>query len=181
MTDATGGTPVATRTAVVVVVSAASAAVDQHRAQLDRAASWGVPPHVTVLYPFVPPAEIDDGDVAKLRAAARSLPAFDVTFARTAWFDEDVVYLAPEPAEPFRRLTRAVHEAFPLYPPYGGEFDDLAPHLTVGQLGTVDQRRAAEAAVQRHLPLTTRVDHLTLLAGSDAPMSWRVLHELPLA
>ena len=177
MTDAP---PVATRSAVVVVVPAAAAAVDQHRAQLDRAASWGVPPHVTVLYPFVPPAEIDDADVARLRTAARAVPAFDATFARTGWFDEDVVYLAPEPAEPFRRLTRAVHAAFPLYPPYGGEFDDLTPHLTVGHLGTVDQRRAAEAAVQRHLPLATRVDRLTLLVGSEAPMSWRVLRELPL-
>jgi 2'-5' RNA ligase len=181
MTDATTGTPTATRAAVLVLVPAASAAVDEHRAHLDRAASWGVPPHVTVLYPFVDPAEIDDDVVARLRAAARTVPAFDASFARTAWFGDEVVWLAPEPAEPFRQLTSAVHTEFPRYPPYAGEFDEPVPHLTVGHLGTVDQRRAAEAAVQRHLPLMTRVDRLTLLAGSDAPMSWRVLHELPLA
>ena len=36
-------------------------AVGPFRARYDRAAAWGVPAHVTVLYPFLPPSRIDDG------------------------------------------------------------------------------------------------------------------------
>jgi len=32
----------------------------EHRAHLDMAASWGVPAHVSVVHPFVPPADVDD-------------------------------------------------------------------------------------------------------------------------
>ena len=44
-----------TESAVIVAVPAAEPAVRAHRQQFDRAAAWGVPAHVTVLYPFVPP------------------------------------------------------------------------------------------------------------------------------
>jgi len=41
------------------------------------------------------------------------------------------VYLAPEPAQPFRRLTLALFDRFPEHPPYGGAFDDVVPHLSL--------------------------------------------------
>lgn len=44
-----------TQTAVIVPVPAAEALVGSHRRRLDRAAGWGVPAHVTVLYPFLHP------------------------------------------------------------------------------------------------------------------------------
>jgi hypothetical protein len=44
-----------TESALVVVVPEAEAAVNAHRRRLDPAAAWGVPAHVTVLYPFAPP------------------------------------------------------------------------------------------------------------------------------
>ena len=50
----------ATETALLVEVPAADAAVARHREILDLAAGWGVPAHLTVLYPFVPPAQLDD-------------------------------------------------------------------------------------------------------------------------
>jgi hypothetical protein len=36
------------------------------------------------------------------------------------WFGQEVVWLVPQPAGPFRALTRAVAAAFPDYPPYDG-------------------------------------------------------------
>jgi hypothetical protein len=36
--------------------TAGEPAVSRHRARLDRAAAWGVPAHVTILYPFVTPS-----------------------------------------------------------------------------------------------------------------------------
>lgn len=172
--------PEPTRSAVVVVVTEAEPVVSRHRRRLDRAAGWGVPAHVTVVYPFVPPADVDDDVLARLAAAVASVPAFSCTLARTAWFGEEVVYLAPEPAGPFRALTRAVEDAFPAYPAYGGQFAEPVPHLTLAHLGTLGDRRAAEAAVALLLPVTASVDRVTLLTGSEEPDSWRVAHEMPL-
>ncbi len=175
--------PVPTQTAVLALLPAADPVVGQHREHLDRAAAWGVPAHVTVIYPFVAPGDVDDELVARLGGAVGAVPAFDVTFPRTAWFGDDVLWLAPEPAQPFCDLTAAVFAAFPDHPPYGGAFDGSAPHLTVGErrLADLAALQRAETDVCEHLPLTAHVDRVQLLAGSDAPGSWTVLRELPLS
>lgn len=91
-----------------------------------------------------------------------------------------MLWLAPEPAEPFRALTEAVVEAFPGFPPYGGAFAEVVPHLTVGDTGTPEDLRAAEREVSAGLPVETHVDRAHLLAGTDRPDAWHVLAELPL-
>ena len=40
-------------------------------------------------------------------------------------------YLAPDPPEPFSRLTEAIVERWPDYPPYEGIHETVIPHLTV--------------------------------------------------
>ena len=55
-------------------------------------------------------------------------------FERTGRFP-GVVWLAPEPAEPFIALTELLAAAFPDHPPYEGAHDEIVPHLTLG-LGT---------------------------------------------
>ena len=44
-----------TESAVLVPIPAAERVVSTHRSRLDGAAALGVPAHVTVLFPFVPP------------------------------------------------------------------------------------------------------------------------------
>ena len=184
--DHAGSVPLPTQTAVVVPVPAAEPVVAAHRQRLDLSAEWGVPAHVTVLYPFVPPGDVQ-ASLAALAAAVRLVPAFDCTFATTGWFARDVLWLAPDPAEPFRRLTRAVWSAFPDHPPYAGQHDGSAPHLTVGERAVGEQRglgtdalTRAEADVLGGLPVQQRVDHALLLAGAPEPGSWRTLHRFPL-
>jgi 2'-5' RNA ligase len=174
--------PAATRTAVVVTVPEAERVVAQHRERFDPAASWGVPAHVTVLFPFVDPATLDDPQVRRLAEAVRTVPAFDCSFTRTRWFDQDVLWLAPEPDQPFRSLTTAVWQAFPEHPPYGGEYADLAPHLTVGQRADGDgaELAAVEPLVSGLLPVSTYVDRVHVLAGTPGERSWRTIHELEL-
>jgi hypothetical protein len=104
----------AAQSAVLVPVPEAERAVGGHRHRLDRAAARGVPAHVTVLYPFVPPSAITATVIAGLAGAVGSVSAFECEFAATAWFGEEVVWLAPRPDEPFRALTRAVSAAFPI-------------------------------------------------------------------
>ena len=173
----------ARETAVVVAVPVAEPLVGEHRRRLDPAAAWGVPAHVTVLYPFVDPAVVDDGVLARLAAAVGSVAAFGCTFSDCDWFDEDVLWLAPDPTTPFVALTRAVWSAFPAHPPYGGEFTDLTPHLTVAQRGPggVPELRAIETEVRLGLPIGVRIDRAVLIAGSPEPDSWRTVVELPLA
>lgn len=175
-------TTVPTQTAVTVPVPAADAVVGMHRLHMDRAAAWGVPAHVTVLYPFLPPDEVDESALAELSAAMASVPPFDCTFANTGWFGTQVLWLAPQPSEPLRQLTIAVCSAFPDYPPYEGQYDGITPHLTVAEraLGGPGALEAAEAAVRAELPVTQHIAHALLIAGSQQPGSWRTLHRLPL-
>jgi 2'-5' RNA ligase len=174
--------PAPTETAVIAAVPAAEPLVSVHRQQLDPAASWGVPAHVTVLYPFVAPEAITDDLITTLGAAVRPVNAFDCRFVRTRWFDRNVLWLDPEPAQPFRQLTAAVWRAFPQYPPFGGAYADLIPHLTVAQQRVADLPTllAVERTVQSGLPLTARIESLLLIAGAPALNSWRVVNELRL-
>lgn len=169
-----------TESAVLVLVPEAESAVASYRADLDAAAGLGVPAHVTVLYPFVPPERVNDAVISALRSAVRSVAAFDVTFARLRWFDRSVLWLAPEPAEPFLSLTAAVRRAFPGYEPYGGEITDVVPHLTVGLDQAGDVLESASRAIEPSLPVTARVSTAVLMQGSLQPRSWRVVADLPL-
>ena len=173
----------ATQTAVLVLVPEAEAAVGQHRAHLDVAASWGVPAHLSVVYPFAPPADVDDHALASLSAAIGTVPGFDCVFARTEWFGDDVLWLAPDPDTPFRQLTTAVVAAFPAHQPYGGIYDEPVPHLTIGErrLGSAEQLDAAERSVREHLPVRARVDRAVLLAGRPEHASWKPVAEFRLA
>lgn len=172
----------ATETAVLVLVPEAEAAVAEHRAHLDMAASWGVPAHMSVIYPFVPPADVDDDVLARLAGAVGTVRAFDCEFRRTEWFGADVLWLAPEPDAPLRELVGAVVREFPAHLPYGGLYDEPIPHLTVGELrlGSTAELGAAERAVHAHLPIRARIDRAVLLAGRPERGSWRPVAEFRL-
>lgn len=172
----------ATETAVLVLVPEAENAVAEHREHLDLAASWGVPAHLSVVYPFVPPADVDDGVLAALAAAIGTVPGFDCAFPRTEWFGDDVLWLAPEPDAPFRELIAAVVAAFPAHQPYGGMYDEPVPHLTVGELrlGSAAELAAAERSVRAQLPIAARVDRAVLLAGRPERASWQPVAEFRL-
>lgn len=169
-----------TESAVIVAVPEAEGVVGPHRAGLDRAATWGVPAHVTVLYPFVPPAKIDDRVIRALADALQTVPAFGITFPRVAWFGDEVVWLAPEPGQPFRELISVVSARFPDYPPYRGTHAELIPHLTIGDKAPVEALRAAAEAVEPHLPIEAYIRTALVMQGSDAPGSWQTVTELSL-
>jgi 2'-5' RNA ligase len=171
----------ATETALIVAVPEVEEAVGGWRASLDRAAGWGVPAHVTVLFPFRAPARIDDDVLAALRETIATVPRFEVTFGHVEWFGRTVVWLAPRPDRPFRDLTSAVVRRFPETPPYGGEFgDDVVPHLTIGHDAAPEVLARAGDGVAAHLPIRAGVESVRLIAGARAPDSWRTVAEFPL-
>ena len=173
--------PMETESAVLIQVPEAERVVSRHRGRLDPAAALGVPAHVTVLYPFVAPSAITAATLAVLAEAVASVSAFDCQFPVTAWFGQEVMWLAPRPEQPFRDLTHTVAAAFPGFPPYGGAHDDVVPHLTVGDRpGGAADLRAAEAELLPALPICVHVSQVWLMIGATAPDSWRAVAELPL-
>ena len=88
---------------LIIEVPEAEPAVGELRMRLDRVASLGVPAHVTALFPFVAPALIDADLLERVAEVVRASQTFAYVFSRTAWFGEDVLYLAPD--EPARSAT----------------------------------------------------------------------------
>ena len=118
-------------TAVVVAFPALSPVVDgwRERTCADDRPSIGIPPHVTLLHPFVPAEAVDDGSPRGARATVRRYRAVRSHVSRVASL-AGMAYLAPEPPEPFSRLTAAIVERWPDYPPYEGIHETVIPHLT---------------------------------------------------
>ena len=156
------------QTAVIVPVKAVESLVTPWRSRFDISAGFGVPPHVTVVYPFLPLDRIDAGVMDSLRAAFAAESAFTVTFAGFGEFPAapgrpGPLYLDPQPADPFRRLTGALGARWPEAPPYGGAFADPIPHLTVTETALADDKQAARAAIGPALPITTTIGAGSLL------------------
>jgi 2'-5' RNA ligase len=170
-----------TVSAVLVAVPEADDILSRFRARLDRSAAWGVPAHVTVLYPFVHPDRLDPTVLDRLAAAVGSVPAFDVTLARLSWFGDDRLWLAPEPDHPFRALTAAVWRQFPDHPPYGGIHEDPIPHLTVGHDAPAEVLEEAADAIRPLLPIQARVTRALLMQGAPDADLWHTVAVLPLA
>jgi 2'-5' RNA ligase len=163
------------RTSAVVVRVAVPPSLERLRRRWDWAAGVGVPAHVTVLFPFLPVELLLTPVRADLAAIATNEEPFEVRFERVGRFP-NVVYLAPEPAAPFRRLTDAVVSRFPGYPPYEGAFDTVIHHLTIveGASRPLDEI-AAEA--EQSLPFTHLVRAVeTLIEGDDGRwhQHWRI-------
>jgi 2'-5' RNA ligase len=170
----------ASESAVVVPCPQADVAVDVWRRRLDPSCRLGVPAHVTLLYPFVAPSELDAGVLERLEDVANRVDGFEFSLVAVRWFRDVAVYLAPEPVEPFRQLTDALVAAFPGHPPYGGIHDPIVHHLTVGDGAAVADMRRAEAALQAALPIRERASHLHVMVGGDSERSWRVVSQIAL-
>jgi 2'-5' RNA ligase len=130
-------------TALICRTPEAEPFIGKYRERFDPPARRNVPAHVTILYPFMPPEDVDDRVLESLRVIADSIPAFAYRMAETQRFSIGTLYLAPAPGDSFVRLTDAVHRAFPDYPPFEGKFATVVPHVTVAHgdpqtLGEID-------------------------------------------
>jgi 2'-5' RNA ligase len=90
----------------------------------------GIPPHITLLYPWRP-FPVDDRDVRTLESALARVAPFQLRFSAVGRFP-GVLHLIPTPSARLSELIRRLGESFPDLPPYGGSFGPSpAPHLTV--------------------------------------------------
>jgi 2'-5' RNA ligase len=163
--------------AVVVHVPEAEPLVGGWRRAYTYDAPLGMPAHVTLLYPFVPRAEVAQAE-PRLAGLVAGHDAFDAKFARTARFP-DVLYLEPEPAGRFLDLTAAIAAAWPEHPPYEGVHESVVPHLTIAESEDAGLLDSIAAEIEPQLPVRQRVEAASLFVEGDDGR-WRAQSRLAL-
>lgn len=145
----------------------------QYDRQIDR---W--PPHVNVLYPFVP-AEHFEVAAASLAKALRVVPAFSVTLGHVDSFQHSknsTAWLSPTATD--ETQWAALHMACQSTFPQCAADRAFVPHLTIGQFKSEKPLATFEAQMARRWePLTSEVAELCLIArvGNEPfRVHWRI-------
>lgn len=146
-------------------------AVQAIRREHDRSfGRW--PPHVNLLYPFVPEAAAG-AHVAALSAALRDMLPFRVTFGEFKHFRHTqrsyTLWLEPAPREQFLELQRRVQRVFPALTDLSTiEAFGYTPHLSLGQWHSQAALDAAKAAYARTWrPVACVVDAVHIITRHD--------------
>lgn len=166
------------QSAVLVPVPEADSVVGRWRFEHDPVAPAGVPAHITLVVPWLPPGEITPADLAALDDELADVKAFDFELARVGWFEKRVLWVAPEPSEPFVEMTRRLAERFAT-PPWDDEFDEVVPHLTVAHAAEGVELVPIAADVTTKLPFRCRAEEVWVMAGGGE--RWELRHRVRLA
>lgn len=135
---------------------------------------------MTLVYPFVDDADLGAVEIGRLRGVLGTFAPFEVTCARFGHFDAEppVLYLEPEPAQPFLDMIAALVAKFPAFPPFGGIHETTIPHLTLGYSHDAAALRAVEADVTPCLPIRATVAEAS--AMEHGAMGWQVREHIAL-
>lgn len=159
------------QSALLVPVPAAEPLVGACRLRYDPVAEAGVPAHITLVVPWVPPDQLTPEHLRQLRNIVENSRPFAFELTRPCWFGERVLWLAPEPTAPFLDLTQRLAGYFGT-PPWEGEFDEVVPHLTIGHVGDRVALDEAADAIKAHLPLWCEASEVWVMVGDG--VSWQV-------
>lgn len=166
------------QSAVLIPVPQADSVVGRYRFEYDPVAAAGVPAHVTLVVPWLPPSEITDEELTDLEAELADVQAFDFALTRVDWFGRRVLWVAPEPADPFLKLTHRIADRFNT-PPWDDEFDEIIPHLTVAHASDGVELVPIAADVATRLPLRCRAEEVWVMVGGGG--RWERRHRIALA
>ena len=153
---------------LAILVPEAEELVQPFRDRYDPSAKVGMPAHITLLYPFKTPDEIDVVVLDTLRHCFFRFPPFKFSLRAINHFAGETLYLAPEPEHPFRELTLGIWGCYPETPPYRGRYSTVIPHLTVADRLSGEQELAEvalefEQASQGCLPVQAEAADVALM------------------
>jgi 2'-5' RNA ligase len=138
-----------------------------------------VPAHVTLLYPFVAPAQLDRSVRSLIEAVAGRHAPFSYSLAgRATW--PDTIYVSVDPVEPFIALQGDLARAFPDYPIYGQTATfEFVPHVTVAEGAAGRDPSTLDSAAWGSLPRLARASALEVISRvGNAP--WRTVWRIDL-
>jgi 2'-5' RNA ligase len=172
-------------TAILIAVPELAAFTDRWRSVSYSSArpqlplSALIPPHVTVLVPWV--QDPSPEDVQRLTEAVADVAPFDLSFRAAGQFPNGTAWLMPEPYDEVLALVNAVLFAFPECPPYGGEHLEPHPHLTISSSAQGGPAVVAEAeeALAVSPPPPVRLDDLSIWREGEDSV-WQLIGSVPL-
>jgi hypothetical protein len=153
--------------------------IDRWRSKTVTVANLGVPPHITLLYPWRD-APLSDNDLEQLRKVLLNHQAFSLCFDRLETFEVGAIYLALQDGSAAKTIMVDLMNAFPDTPPYGGDFLDAVPHLTLAKCDPENlQVLKTEIARELRLPLEFSVNEIAVME-EDTEGHWFTRYVIPL-
>lgn len=155
--------PVAGQTGLVVPVPAADALLGLVESRHPGTVREGVPAHVSLLYPFVDAAELDERVTRALSELVADHEPMAVEFAECYRWG-GFVALRPDPIEGLIELTRKARDRWPDLVPYEGLYGDVEPHVTVALRASDETVLMIEREVSEQLPISVELHEVWLVA-----------------
>ena len=129
------------------------------------------------MFPFLPPPDLTEANIDSLAALVGDANRFEFELTRVREFEQGVVYLEPEPAKPFARLTLEIGKKFGLQP-FAGAFGDAPiPHLTVAIPQPLAARRQIAAQLAPLLPMRMIAEEAWLMVGTNSD-TWKTVRQM---
>ncbi|ORX92941.1 LigT-like protein [Basidiobolus meristosporus CBS 931.73] len=149
------------------------------------------PPHINLLYPFLPYENFSETALPTLTRALSTIRPFSIRLGRFSWFQHSrnsfTVWLKPadSPEESLANLERKLAASFPeLGEQMRTGKGQFVPHLSVGQFKTKEQVESLVAEMDERFseshPLEFEVTSVQLIARFGYHDPFRVIHDIPL-
>lgn len=140
--------------------------------------AYGVPAHLTLLYPFVAPERLGRNVRATLAGVAKRHTPFEYSLQGSARWP-DTVYVRVDPEAPFLSLQSDLQATFPEFPIYEGRVTKFVPHVTVAEGACPDRPDLDRLPGWSSLPSGRTASAIEVIArGVDG--RWRMVSRLTL-
>jgi 2'-5' RNA ligase superfamily protein len=150
------------QTGLVIPVPAADALLTFVATRHPGTVREGVPAHVSLLYPFISAAELDEqvtDALSELVVAHEPMPVEFVECYRRGGF----VALRPDPIEGLTELTKKIRDRWPDIVPYEGVYGNVEPHVTVAMRASEQRAAMIEHEVTEQLPISAELREMWLV------------------
>ncbi len=168
-------------TSIDILVTELENLISPWRQATVSAASKSVPPHISLLYPWRS-APVDKADINALREVVRDHRSLQLKFTGIDNFPNGTIYLGIEKTPELTLLIRKIFKAFPDTPPYGGEFPDPMPHLTIAKSSDAELEELMQeisAVLSPKLPIEIAL-HEIVVMEEDETGNWKIHTRIPL-